>query len=118
MAEKAAEQLSEAGARIRLVTLTAKEKICFNPGLPCDPDYVICQRLLRSCESCSQRNADLQDHFDRDSIERFAKHYEICPFELGIDISQEADRLSVTITTSLTQRCICVDILKVNRLSR
>lgn len=92
MAEKAVEQLSEVGARIRFVTLTAKEKICFNPGLPCDPDYCNYAKGYHDRVNLAVREMlDLQDHFDRDSIERFAKHYEICPFELGLDISQEAD---------------------------
>lgn len=92
MAEKTVTELQAAGLRLRSVTLTAKDKICFNPGSPCDPDH--CQyargyydRLNDAMEDALKSN----DQFNRQLIERTAMEHTLCPFEFSLDISRAAD---------------------------
>lgn len=44
VAEKALLELGSKGLRFRSIALTAKEKICFNPGVPCDAEHCIYAR--------------------------------------------------------------------------
>jgi Rad3-related DNA helicase len=80
------------GLKLRDVTLTAKDKICFNPGTPCDPDY--CQ-YARGYYDKLPAVIDLvikePDGFDRSRIETLAKAHDICPFELSLDLTDIAD---------------------------
>ena len=92
MAEKTVTELQAAGLRIRSVTLTAKDKICFNPGSPCDPDH--CEyargyydRLGDAMEEALREN----DQLTRQVIEQTAMHHTLCPFEFSLDISRAAD---------------------------
>ena len=91
-AETAAKHLVDSGARIRSVTLTAKEKICFSPGQPCDPEH--CEFARGYYDRVRSAIADMleqRDLFDRDTIEEFARRHGVCPFELSLDLSREAD---------------------------
>jgi DNA excision repair protein ERCC-2 len=92
MAQDAIAQLRTNGLALRDVALTAKDKICFNPGTPCDPDY--CQYakgyydkipgVIRSVQQVSQT-------FDREAIESLALANGVCPFELSLDLTDIAD---------------------------
>lgn len=92
MAISAIQDMRDHGLKLKDVTLTAKDKICFNPGMPCDPDY--CQyakgyydRLPAVMEVAMQSN----EGFDRLEIERLAKSHTVCPFELSLDLTDIAD---------------------------
>ncbi len=92
MAEKTVAELLGTGYRIRAVTITAKEKICFNKGSPCDPEH--CEfargyydRLAAGIEAATQAFDDL----NRRNIEAVAQKHQLCPFELSLDLSQSAD---------------------------
>lgn len=92
MAATAIQDLRNNGLKIRDVTLTAKEKICFNPGVPCDPDY--CEyakgyydKLPRVLEAAMEDTG----RFDRDRIESLARDHSVCPFELSLDLTDIAD---------------------------
>ena len=92
LAETAASDLADRGARLRTVTITAKDKICFDKGLPCDPEY--CQFARGYHDRVHAAISDMleqQDQFDRESIEKFAEKHEVCPFELSLDLSRETD---------------------------
>lgn len=92
MAEKTVIELKDAGFRLRSVTITAKDKICFNPGSPCHPDH--CEyargyydRLGEGIEDALKGN----DQFSRQVIEQTAREHTLCPFEFSLDISRAAD---------------------------
>jgi hypothetical protein len=51
VAEKAFADLRQAGARARVLTLTAREKLCIREGRPCDQDLSIGHRLLRPLQA-------------------------------------------------------------------
>ena len=92
VAESAVSDLHDQGLRLRQLTLTAKDKICFNPGLPCDPDY--CSYAKGYYDRLgSALNAVLESdmQFDRACIEERARRFDMCPFEFSLDISTSAD---------------------------
>lgn len=92
MAEKTVAKLKEGGLALRDITLTAKEKICFNPGSPCDPDH--CEyakgyydRLPEAIDATLKDNRSLT----RPRIEEQAALFQVCPFELSLDLSRWSD---------------------------
>lgn len=92
VAERAVAAMGECGMRIRSVTITAKQKTCFNPGTPCDPD--LCQYARGYFDrrddavTAALRSAD---SFDRDAVERTAREFQVCPFELSLDLARWVD---------------------------
>ena len=92
VAENTIDELSRAGYRLRSVTITAKDKICFNPAVSCDPEY--CEFARGYYDRLGERmKAVLEVHslFTRGLIEQIAREYVLCPFELSLDISPAAD---------------------------
>lgn len=92
LAERCSTDMIKAGARIRTVTLTAKEKVCFNPGEPCDPDHCgyakgYYDRLPEAIDALLSEN----DQFNRPAIEAGAEDFQLCPFELGLDLARFSD---------------------------
>ncbi|MCG8614910.1 MAG: ATP-dependent DNA helicase [Desulfobacterales bacterium] len=91
VAQKAVKDLARAGARLKCVTITAKQKTCFTPDIPCDMEtcsfalgyYVKLARALA--------HAGTHDHFDQARIEEMARKFDICPFELSLDLSLNCD---------------------------
>ncbi len=90
-AEKAFDELRAGNLRIKSLTLTAKDKICFNPESACHPDE--CEfakghydRLNDALKSIFQ-----QDALTREAIEATARSCKICPFEFSLDLSLWAD---------------------------
>ncbi|MEL7646935.1 MAG: helicase C-terminal domain-containing protein [Sedimentibacter sp.] len=80
------------GLKLRTTVITAKEKICFMEKTECDPEYCpyakgYFDRLgvpLRE----SLKNSCM---YDRDYIENLARHNQLCPFELSLDLSYMSD---------------------------
>jgi len=91
IAENVLNILRGKGARIRSVTLTAKEKICFNPGTACDAEE--CRFARGYYDRLAEARWELvrlQD-YDRPAIEAAAEKYALCPFELSLDLSNWSD---------------------------
>ncbi len=93
VAEKTLEDLRATGLRLRAVTLTAKDKICFNNGERCD---------LKNCPFAlgyydrikgAVREALQRESFTRGEIEGIAKKHQVCPFELSLDLSLWVDAI-------------------------
>lgn len=91
IAEATLLKLRDGGLRLRSVTLTARDKICFNGGLPCDP--VTCPFAIGYYDRIKKavRAALVADSFDRAAIERIAREHQVCPFELSLDLSLWVD---------------------------
>ena len=94
VAEEGFARMQQQGLRLKRVTLTAKDKICFLSERLCNPDdcpyargyYDRVQDVL--FEMLAQ-----EDAFTRDTIERWAKEKTLCPFELGLDLSLWCDAI-------------------------
>ena len=74
-----------------VVDITAKEKICFVEGMPCDPS--LCQYASGYYDKLGNAlEAGRQQKFcDRFGIEQIALDEEVCPFEFSLDLALEAD---------------------------
>ena len=91
-AEKAAKDLQTSGVAIRQVTITAKDKICFTPGAPCHPDHCAFARGYYDKIRSAVIDVFASDRvLTRSRVEYWAKKYEICPFELSLDLASETD---------------------------
>ncbi len=92
-AEKALEDMRQAGLHLRSVTLTAKEKICFCPPVDCDPETCVFARdyFGKVKKALAEIDLDKNEAFTRPVIEAIARKYEICPFEFSLDLALWAD---------------------------
>jgi DNA excision repair protein ERCC-2 len=87
IAEKTLIELGKSGLRIKYVSLTAKEKICFNPdrnctGEECEFAKGYFDRIREARESLFSIDA-----FNAEKIKEIAFAYRICPFEFSLDIA-------------------------------
>lgn len=93
VAEKAIGDLRTAGLNLRSVTLTAKDKICFNDGKPCD--LATCPFAVGYYDRIkgALKDAFASQSFTRDTIEATARKHQVCPFELSLDLSVWCDAI-------------------------
>jgi DNA excision repair protein ERCC-2 len=91
LAERALSQLRNGGVRIRAVTLTAKEKICFNPEKACNGEECEFARGFYDRLSLAVDEAFEIEELNRASIETLARKHGLCPFELSLELTPLAD---------------------------
>lgn len=92
VAKETLELLGEHGLNYRVLVLTAKEKICFLEEMECNP--VSCPYAKGHYDRVNDAVFDMitnETMFDREKIESYAKRYQVCPFEMGLDVSLWAD---------------------------
>lgn len=91
-AADALEKIRQSGARVRSLILTAKKKICFTDS-PTGCDVRTCPYALGYHDRIKPAVRELltHDHLDRETVERVAKIYQVCPFELSLDASLWTD---------------------------
>jgi DNA excision repair protein ERCC-2 len=91
IAEKTLQELNAKGLQIKFVTITAKEKICFNPDKNCTSEE--CSYASGYYDRLGEARESLfnQDEFTRETILEIAEFYEICPFEFSLDLSLWVD---------------------------
>lgn len=84
--------MSRRGLRLRTTVITAKDKICFMEETKCDPEYCPYARGYYDKLNAPLKYAIKKDClYDREYIEDIARLYEICPFELSLDLSYMSD---------------------------
>lgn len=90
-AEDALRLLRQNGLKLRAVTLTAKDKICFSPRTSCHPsECVFAQDYFDKRREALREALNLQA-LDRAAIEALAREYDVCPFELSLDLTETAE---------------------------
>ena len=92
IAEAAYNILAEQGLRLKVLTLTAKEKICLNDEKNCSPDK--CPFILGYMSRSRKIVKELlkkHDFFPREEIIRVGLRHGICPFELSLDLALSCD---------------------------
>lgn len=92
VAEQAFRTMKEQGLHMKVITLTAKEKICFCGETACNPEA--CPYAKGHFDRVNDAVYDMlmsNDDIDRAAIERQAEKYKVCPFELSLDISTWVD---------------------------
>jgi DNA excision repair protein ERCC-2 len=91
IAQNALDTLRRLGLRFKTITITAKDKICFNPDAECTPEECVFAKGYYDRLRPAVRELFAQDTFDRPSIEACARKYSLCPFEFSLDLSLWAD---------------------------
>ncbi|WP_429950820.1 hypothetical protein IGJ55_001290 [Enterococcus sp. AZ170] len=92
VAEDAVEAMKQKEMRLKSVTVTAKDKICFLTERNCIPEA--CPFANGYYDRLNEGLWDLlnhEDQFTRDVIERYARKHTLCPFELSLDVSLWCD---------------------------
>ncbi len=91
VALKALKDLATAGARIRSVVITAKQKTCFTPDIPCDMETCIYAQAYYTKQAKAMTLLSGHDLFDQVLIEKTARDCELCPFEFSLDLCLTCD---------------------------
>lgn len=84
--------LRERGLRFKSVILTAKDKSCFMEQTECNPEY--CPYAKGHYDRINDALFALltsEESFSRDRIAEYAEKYQVCPFEMCLDMSLFAD---------------------------
>ena len=93
VAEKAVDDMRANGARLKRLTLTARDKICFKPngGTTCDPEQ--CEFAIGYYDRINHALEDIfqQDALTHPVIEEHAQKHKVCPFEFSLDLSLCSD---------------------------
>lgn len=92
VAEKALDILEDNGLNLKRVTITAKEKICLNGEKICDGEY--CPYAKGHFDRINDALTALIDdtnRYDREVITQYAQRYQVCPYELTLDLSLFSD---------------------------
>jgi DNA excision repair protein ERCC-2 len=90
-AEKALEELRTHGLRLKSLTLTAKEKICFTPNGACNPEECDYARGHFDRLPEARRALFQDDAWTREAVSAAARRFRVCPFEFSMDLSLWAD---------------------------
>ena len=92
VAERAFGTMQDQGLNMKVITLTAKEKICFCEETVCNPDA--CPYAKGHFDRVNDAVYDIlmkKNKIDRMAIERQSEKFKVCPFELSLDISTWVD---------------------------
>ena len=91
IAEKTLDDLRANGLKIKSLTLTAKDKVCFNPDSACHPDE--CEYAKGHYDRVGEALTHIfqQDAFTRTVILVAAEKYQVCPFEFSLELSLWSD---------------------------
>lgn len=85
--------LREQKLRMKSVLLTAKEKMCFCEEVNCNPDS--CPYAKGHFDRVNDAVFDIlntgNDQMTREDLQEHAKKWQVCPFELSLDISTWVD---------------------------
>lgn len=91
-AHNAVKIMNDKGAFIGSIVVTSKEKICFQETRACNPDECMYAKGYYSKIKSIINYALLKYRdFNHDTIVEIAKDYNVCPFELELDLSLYLD---------------------------
>ncbi len=92
VAEKAVGALLDAGLRAKCLTLTAKDKICFEKEAACNGEECVYARgFFDRIQGAVESLFTERDLLDRGAVEAAAKSHRICPFEFSLELARWAD---------------------------
>lgn len=83
--------LEETGLRLKRVSLTAKDQICFCPDATCNPEACAFAKGHFDRLPAALDDAFSRDDLDRSAIEAVAHAHSVCPFELSLELSRWSD---------------------------
>ena len=79
------------GLRLKSVTITAKEKICFCESAVCDAESCEYAKDYYGKVKYALSAALEEEVLDRAAVEKYARLHNVCPFELSLDLSLQCD---------------------------
>ena len=88
VAQDAFEILRDRGLLFKVVTITAKEKLCFCDKPECDPEK--CPYAKGHYDRINDAVYELwttEQSFDRETLLRHAQKRQVCPFEMSLDLA-------------------------------
>lgn len=88
VAQDAFEILRDRGLLFKVITITAKEKLCFCDKPECDPEK--CPYAKGHYDRINDAVYELwttEQSFDRETLLRHAQKWQVCPFELSLDLA-------------------------------
>ena len=94
VAEETFQLLIKKGLHLKLVTITAKEKICILDKPDCNP--VACPRAKGHFDRVNDAVFDLlinENEISRELIQEYAEKHMVCPFEMSLDVTTWADSI-------------------------
>ncbi|MCD8153277.1 MAG: ATP-dependent DNA helicase [Clostridiales bacterium] len=92
VAEEAFSILRDRGLRLKVLTITSKEKVCFCEKPECTP--VACPWARGHYDRVNDAVFDLwtsRDSYDRETLLNHARERQVCPFEMCLDLAVWAD---------------------------
>lgn len=89
--EQCLEILRKNGLKCKGLSITAKEKICFNPEKSCDGDDCKYARCFYDRINEALSDAFTQESFTRDTIIGIARKHRVCPFEFSLELALWVD---------------------------
>ena len=94
VAEEAFRILRGKGLKYKVLTLTAKEKLCICPEPDCNPEK--CPRAKGHFDRINEAVFEIltsDKDFDRDTLQAHAEKWNVCPFEMSLDLSLWVDAI-------------------------
>lgn len=88
VAQDAFEILRDRGLLFKVITITAKEKLCFCDKPECDPEK--CPYAKGHYDRINDAVYELwttEQSFDRETLLRHAQKCQVCPFEMSLDLA-------------------------------
>lgn len=89
---QAFDRLREQALRMKVIVLTAKEKICFCEEVNCNPEY--CPYARGHYDRVNDAVYELltsSDEMNREILEEQAEKWRVCPHEMSLDVSTWVD---------------------------
>ncbi len=90
-AESAVNEMRQKGLKIKSLTITAKDKICFKPDSACTPEECEYAKGYFDRIDDAEEQFFYEDCFSREAVERVASGHMVCPFEFSLGLSLMAD---------------------------
>ena len=92
VAQHAFSILKKQGLDYKIITLTAKDKICFCEKAECNPDY--CPYAKGHFDRVNDAVFEMittENEMTREALEEQARKWNVCPFEMALDVSLWVD---------------------------
>ncbi len=91
-AEEAFRLLEKQGLLLKVVSITAKDKICMTEEGICSKEY--CPYADGYYDRINEAVLDIlrnEQHLDRECISKYARKHKVCPFEYSLELAYGAD---------------------------
>ncbi|WP_147565648.1 ATP-dependent DNA helicase [Clostridium tyrobutyricum] len=91
-AEETLRIMLERGLRLKSITITAKEKVCLNDDMVCNPEH--CEYAMGHYNRVNEAIFEIinsEDLITRDKIIKYSKKFKVCPFEFCLDTALFCD---------------------------